>query len=167
MKNIPGAQRQIPVEAVGISGREWRMNSARGDRYIAIEDLGTAENASFSTVSIELAADFYDRTRPIKTAKIIPDFCIKLKQVAIRRGALLELNEKLLTWLDHRVEFQIRLSPDAGQNISLDLSFGRDDNWICSVDKPVLCIRYQDGASLAIDAAFVVDQSCARLWLES
>jgi hypothetical protein len=165
MKSIRDEPKETQVDHVEINRRQWRMNSARGDRHITIFEDKNIDASNAQICLIELVADFYDRSKQIEKASIVPDILVTLKQVVVNRDALSELHNKLSAWLQNRTGFTIVLSPNSSQNTRVNITLGIDSRWICSVDKPVFCLQYKDGGSLVIEASFVVDQSCIKQWL--
>lgn len=150
---------------VPMTNNSWSMNSNSGREQFDIA-FSSRIDARTTLCTVALRRSFWERDRPVPAAKMTVDYEIRLVQVLVDIGAIENLLIDLHRWRDGATHFERELTPaTAGQN--LVLSVCRDPGLIYSADKPAFAIHYSNGASMSAKWAFVVDQSCVWLAMES
>lgn len=144
---------------------QWSMNSNSGREQFDVF-VESEVDAQTLLCSARILRNFWQREKPIADAQMALDHDIVLAQIIVEIHEL----EKLLTdfhrWRDEGMLFERRItSAVAGPNLSV--SIGRDPGLIYSVDKPAFIVCYSNGAAMSGRWAFVIDQSCVRLAVES
>lgn len=147
------------------SCNSWSISSNSGREQFDIS-LSSRIDARKCLCAVALRRSFWERDRPIADAKITVDYEISLAQVLVEIDALENLLVDLHRWRDDATHFEREITPpSAGQQLVVSVS--RDPGLIYSVDKPAFTIRYSNGASMSANWAFVIDQSCVWLAIES
>ena len=112
---------------------------------------------------VNILGNFWERSKPVNKAELVTDFSVSLPQIIIKKHEIGDLIEGLKRWLDFPQEIKINISTHEEQTMSIHL--GIDDDFICSVGKPVCSIRYSSARMKNSEWKFVVDQSCVTLFL--
>jgi hypothetical protein len=128
--------------------------------------MGASPSSGAGVYSIRVDADFWDRSVSIENAVLMQDIHVLLPQVILSDAALKSLAAHLQGWLGNRQPFECSISPEGAGDQVVSVMVCRDEELICSEDRPALVLSYSRGSAMRGRWAFVVDQSCIRSFLE-
>lgn len=120
------------------------------------------KDALVSIFRASIAGSFWDRQKPLERAELVRDFEVALPQVALSSDALDALRRCVDTWLETRADQSCVLSPVGATDQILSISIGADSRLLWTAERPAFVVRFERGATMKGDWAFLVDQSCLR-----
>jgi hypothetical protein len=147
----------------GEPGNEFTLssNSGREEMKFALLHSIVADTDEACICSLTLKGRNWRELIGKYQWEIIDDCTVHLHQVLLSVSRLTELYHILMAWLRH--PFVIEQELAMHEYLYFQFSLGPDAGIISSAEKPVARLAFAVG-SLRGDFAFVVDQSCIRLF---
>jgi hypothetical protein len=165
MKNTREHPREIQAarSVVGKDETYWSIGAASGRGRFDCFLKSRPDDAGTLLCAIHIVGETWQRDRPLANAALALDFDVLLPQVVVNWLSFELLHKRLGEWQSNPNEFVCDLGGKELGDQRLTFAMGRNERLICSTLKPALTFSYSDGASMAGEWAFVVDQSCIRL----
>lgn len=167
MKNTLGDRRGIQLVEHDDNRKLWSISSASGRERFLCAVLSDAPYQGVLVCSLRVEGSFWDRSRHLSSADIIPDFDVCLAQVLVDVECLEDLRKRFEEWLRAGTHFECRLNASKSGGQELIVSVGADPGLIYVDAKPAFMIEYSAGAFMTGKWSFIVDQSCVRLAIEA
>lgn len=149
---------------------DWQLPDSRGwNRLLArvLEKRPPSDKEGWLLLEIVIEGDFWARgATDFPAYPLVSDHATTLGQVMLSEQSLTALVAHLKEWQSSYRAFEVDLSV-AGNSQKVLFSIGRSDALICSADKPVFTIIYDNSPSMYGQWSFIVDQSCLRIFCES
>jgi hypothetical protein len=152
-----------PFPGTADSGLAWTMPSSSG-RDAATFSVRGVGSAGQLVCEVALDADFFALGRSV-LGPIVPDLRLRLCQAVVDTEGLRALLADLRRWEADRTPLRRQLSAEQPSQ-SLTVELGVREGVICTPDRPVFTVRYEDFPT-HIEHGFVVDQSCVAIAIES
>jgi len=135
---------------------EFPSNSGRGSVTATLLDLVEIGDTPTYVVSLSMRVE-----RPWNEASEE----VRLKRVEMPRARLHAAQTALAAWLQDHEPLTCSLTADAGST-QLTLSLAPESTFVSSRERPVCRFRFAADLGLEGSCAWVIDQSCVRLWLD-
>ncbi len=139
------------------SNRGWDI--ARGE----LRGVFVREQALIFLSSIHLTGRYWAAVDGLERSHTAEEYSVELSQVEIARGDLLGARTALNQWV--RAPFDLELKLSAMPDHRLSMSLRPEPGTVSTIDKPVCRFRFST-AHLTGECAWVVDQSCIRIFVE-
>ncbi|MFT3777049.1 MAG: hypothetical protein QM772_02020 [Ottowia sp.] len=144
----------------------WSLRSNNGRSRIECTLVGRSEKSAALICRIDVAGEFWHRGGANIGPGMTNDFYVTLPQVLLDIRSVNSLYEHLIEWQRDKKSFIVSLGVLNEGDQKVEISIGRDENLIYSIEKPACTFTYACGSSMQGKWSFVVDQSCIRLCAE-
>lgn len=147
----------------------WSLPSTSGRDQLMGEFKSLAKDRHGGTVfvtDLRISGLFWPRLQIGASSALTADYDVSLPQVLVDWRALDDLIVALGAWLEQPRPISIELCPAPAKDQSLVRSVGDVAGLITAADKPGCRIRYTGTVFRGGDWAFVVDQSCIRIFYD-
>jgi hypothetical protein len=145
----------------------WSIHASSGRGRFKCFSKSQPTDAGTLVCAVQIVGEAWQRDRPLADAALTVDFEVLLPQVVVDWLSLELLHQRLVEWQLNPYEFVCDLGGKQVSDQRLTFAIGRNEKLIYSTLKPALTLSYSDGASMAGEWAFAVDQSCIRLCADS